>query len=82
MPTLALIAHCACPVVVIHSCEDEHIPVVQAHRLYERAPGAKKLVLERGSHFGRAWQRSPQVRGAWLELLNDRTECWQAGEGG
>lgn len=76
MNSLARIARCRCPVLVLHSEMDEHIPFVHARRIYERAPEPKKLVRLAGFHDSRDWQLVAEVRAAWLELLAGRTDGW------
>jgi pimeloyl-ACP methyl ester carboxylesterase len=77
MDSLQRIAQCACPFLVIHSQEDEHIPIQQAQRLFQRAPGPKKFVALHGPHFGSYWQRDPEVRAAWRELINRDIAAWK-----
>src|SRR5262249_38463560 len=80
MNSLARIARCRCPVLVLHSEMDEHIPFVHARRIYERAPEPKKLVRLAGFHDSRDWQLVAEVRAAWLELLAGRTDGWSRAE--
>ncbi|HBY94869.1 MAG TPA: alpha/beta hydrolase [Chloroflexi bacterium] len=76
MDSLRRIAGCHCPVLVLHSEDDEHIPVAQAFRVYAQAPGPKKFVRLGGPHSSTQWRRDPDVRAAWTELLAGRTEQW------
>lgn len=41
-----------CPVLIVHSHEDETIPFAQGVRLYEAAPGPKVFLEIQGSHGG------------------------------
>lgn len=77
MNSLDRIGRCHCPVLVLHSETDEHIPFAQALRVYERASGPKRFVCLLGSHFGTYWQLSPGVRAAWEELLSGRISQWE-----
>jgi pimeloyl-ACP methyl ester carboxylesterase len=77
MNSLRRVARCRCPVLVLHGERDEHIPVAQARRIYERAPGPKRFVGLPGSHRSTAWRRDPDVLAAWEELLAGRTERWE-----
>jgi len=78
MDNLRRIADCTAPVLMIHSEDDEHIPVGDARRLYRRAPGPKRFVAIRGSHFAGSWRHQPAVLDAWRELLGRRTGSWTA----
>jgi fermentation-respiration switch protein FrsA (DUF1100 family) len=82
MDSLRRIGDCAAPVLVIHSEDDEHIPVTHARRLFDRAPGPKRFVAIRGSHFGAAWRHQPAVADAWRELLSRRTGSWSVAGAG
>ncbi len=50
-PVLENVARAACPVLVIHSREDEVIPFAHAERLYEAARGEKALLPILGNHY-------------------------------
>lgn len=76
MNSLDRVKKCGCPLLMLHSKTDEHIPVAQALRIYEQAPSPKKFVYLEGSHASRAWQHSTEVRTAWRELLSAHTTCW------
>ncbi|MCM8759536.1 MAG: alpha/beta fold hydrolase [Candidatus Omnitrophica bacterium] len=39
-----------CPVLIIHSQEDEFVPFVHAQRLFGKAPEPKELFITRGTH--------------------------------
>lgn len=78
MNSLRRIARCRCPIVVMHSPSDEHIPFAQGQRLYDAAHPPKKLVKLRGSHWGRAWMDDDQVRAAWREVLSGQYAHWAA----
>ncbi len=82
MDSLKRISQCDCPVLMLHSQSDEHIPITQALRVYERAPGPKKFLQLANSHFDHQWRYSPGVRSAWEELLNGRVEHWERGTTG
>jgi pimeloyl-ACP methyl ester carboxylesterase len=77
MDSLQRIAHCTCPLLIIHSQEDEHIPIQQAQRLFHHALSAKKFVTIRGLHSGFRWQLRPEIRAAWLELLRGEVQIWE-----
>jgi pimeloyl-ACP methyl ester carboxylesterase len=77
MNSLKRIARCNDPVLVLHSLDDEHIPIAQARQLFAQALGPKKFVGFRGLHSGSHWQRAPGVRAAWGELLSEQTERWE-----
>ncbi|MDQ3927530.1 MAG: alpha/beta fold hydrolase [Chloroflexota bacterium] len=79
MNSLARIAECRCPFLALHSEEDEHIPISQALKVYERAPGPKKFVRYHGPHRGHQWQAAPGVREALEELFGGRVEHWEQG---
>ena len=48
--TLEHVRHVRCPVLVIHSPDDEIVPFGQGVALYEAAPGPKAFVKLRGGH--------------------------------
>ena len=39
-----------CPVLIVHSLDDELIPFINAQKLYTAAPKGTKLLKIRGSH--------------------------------
>lgn len=48
--TLADLGAVRCPVLVVHSPEDEIVPYAHGRRLYEAAPGPKAFLTLRGDH--------------------------------
>jgi pimeloyl-ACP methyl ester carboxylesterase len=76
MNSLARLKHCHSPLLILHSTEDEHIPVGHAERLYRAGRAPKKLVLFQGSHWGSQWQRAGNVQQAWRELLAGELGGW------
>ncbi len=58
--TLADVAKVHCPVLVIHSRQDEVIPFSEAQRLLAAAPGPKTLLEIHGSHDS-GWAESEEV---------------------
>lgn len=82
MNSLERIASCRCPVLVLHSPSDEHIPIVQARRLYERAPAPKRFVELGGRHGSAQWLGAADVRAAWEELLGRHTWRWATADRG
>jgi fermentation-respiration switch protein FrsA (DUF1100 family) len=77
MNSLARIADCPGPVLVLHSEDDEAIPVAYARTLYARAAGPRRLVTYRGPHAGAHWQYDLRIRHAWTQLASGRTETWE-----
>jgi uncharacterized protein len=82
MDSLERIGRCRAPVLMVHSIDDEHIPIDNVQRLYRRAPGPKRFVVLRGSHRGNSWQHQPPVLQAWCQLLDRRTTSWEISNGG
>jgi fermentation-respiration switch protein FrsA (DUF1100 family) len=41
-----------CPILLVHSEDDEYVPVEHCRRLYARAPQPKELWLKKGRHNG------------------------------
>jgi len=82
MNSLDRIARCGGPVLVLHSEDDEAIPVDAARMLYARARGPRRLVTYRGPHHGSQWQYDLFIRQAWTELANRQTETWEHPKGG
>jgi pimeloyl-ACP methyl ester carboxylesterase len=78
MNSLERVIRCQVPMLVLHSEDDEHIPIEQALRVYARAPGRKKFIRLRGHHQGK-WQTVRAVRTAWEDLLTGRTDDWEIG---
>jgi pimeloyl-ACP methyl ester carboxylesterase len=76
MNSLARLKGSRCPLLVLHSRDDEHIPVSHAERLYRAGRAPKKLVLFRGSHWGSHWQRVAEVQQARRELLAGEVDSW------
>jgi uncharacterized protein len=77
LDSLGRIARCRCPVLVIHSAEDEHIPITQAQRVFAQAPQPKRFLITHGPHHTTEWQSDPAVVGAWTELLACETDEWR-----
>jgi len=48
--TLARLPHAGCPVLIVHSRDDEIVPFEHARRLLEAAPEPKRLLELRGGH--------------------------------
>jgi pimeloyl-ACP methyl ester carboxylesterase len=82
MDSLRRIQRCRAPLLMIHSRDDEHIPIDNARRLYQRAPGRKRFVTLCGSHFGSSWPNQPEVIEAWRQLLTRQTASWEVGHAG
>jgi pimeloyl-ACP methyl ester carboxylesterase len=78
MNSLRRIPDCRCPVLVMHSPGDEHIPITQARRIYSRATGPKRFVELRGVHFSGEWRRQTAVLEAWQELIGGDVRAWEA----
>jgi len=77
MNSLRRIPNCRCPVLVLHSPADEHIPVAHARLLYSRAAGPKRLVELHGVHSSGDWRRDERVLAAWQELIGRETGAWE-----
>jgi len=77
MNSLRRISRCRCPVLVLHSRGDEHIPLAHAMRIHERAGGITKLVEFHGAHFSGEWRSDDHVSAAWQELLDGATSGWE-----
>lgn len=76
MNSLRRIGRCRCPVLLLHSPADEHIPYAQGERLYAATQSPKRFVDLRGSHWSRAWLHDPAVHRAWRELLSGQWRAW------
>jgi uncharacterized protein len=59
-PTINYIKDIACPVLFIHSVDDDYIPFSHAERLYEQANEPKKLLKISGGH-NNSYIKSEQV---------------------
>lgn len=78
MNSLRRVRHLRCPILFIHSHEDDHIPIRHAMRLYTRSQSPKKLVQLEGAHWSQSWRSNQAVRRAWQELLNRDFTQWEA----
>jgi hypothetical protein len=79
MDSAAHIGRCQCPVLILHSRGDDHIPVDQAQTLYQAAGYPKKQVIFHGSHFGSQWLQSAGIRSAWQQLVRGEQDSWGPG---
>jgi fermentation-respiration switch protein FrsA (DUF1100 family) len=73
--TLAYLKNVRCPVIVIHSPDDEIVPFEMGRRLYEAAGEPKKFVQISGSHnegFVESGSQYTAPIAAWLERLNSK----------
>jgi pimeloyl-ACP methyl ester carboxylesterase len=77
MNSLAKIDRIQCPLLILHSETDEHIPIEHARELFEKANPPKKFIAFYGPHFGNHWLRNPAIHRAWKELVAGETEAWQ-----
>lgn len=68
--SLEKIATVGCPVMVIHSPEDDLIPYAMGEKLYERAAQPKRFVKIHGGHNDRDYINDPDYRLAFESLLN------------
>jgi fermentation-respiration switch protein FrsA (DUF1100 family) len=81
MNSLERIQQSRAPLLMLHSRDDEQIPIDNARRLYRRAPGRKRFVTLCGSHGGGSWPYQPGVLEAWRQLLTRQTASWEVGWG-
>ena len=77
MNSLRRVIDCRCPVLVLHSRADEHIPIEQGRRIYAQAGGPRKFVEMQGAHFSTEWRRDPNVLAAWKELVEGDIGGWK-----
>ncbi|MDO8892171.1 MAG: alpha/beta hydrolase [Sulfurimicrobium sp.] len=69
--TRTALAGVKCPVLILHSSEDEIVPYAQGEALYATAPGKKELVTLRGGHNDALFlsrDRYRQAVGDFLQL--------------
>lgn len=69
--TRAALPHVACPVLIMHSSEDEIVPYAQGERLFAAAPGRKKLVALRGGHNDALFVSRDVYRRALRDFLQE-----------
>jgi pimeloyl-ACP methyl ester carboxylesterase len=81
MNSLERIRQSRAPLLMIHSRDDEHIPIDNARRLYRRAPGRKRFVTLGGAHGGGSWPYQDGVLEAWRQLLTRQTASWEVDRG-
>lgn len=81
MNSLEHIRRVDAPLVVVHSEDDEHIPVDHARRLVAAAAGPRHLVVVRGAHRDGGWMRSEEVTAAWRWLLAPHAADRESREG-
>jgi hypothetical protein len=67
--TRATLARVSCPVLIMHSSEDEIVPYAHGETLYATAPGEKALVTLRGGHNDALFVSRERYRGAVREFL-------------
>jgi fermentation-respiration switch protein FrsA (DUF1100 family) len=68
--TLAHVKEARCPMMVVHSREDELVPFVFATRLFEAANEPKQFVEIFGSHNDGFLLSGDVYKGAWLKWLD------------
>jgi uncharacterized protein len=76
--SLKFISRCKCPVLILHSEDDEFVPVKHAHKLYSRAPFPKKIIIFKGSHYSFEWQSDERIQNAWKESIAGQARQWMA----
>jgi fermentation-respiration switch protein FrsA (DUF1100 family) len=77
MNSLDRMSRIQCPLLILHSEMDEHIPIVQARQLYEKAKVSKLFVSFSAPHFSKIWQLVPEVRTGWRQLISGDFSTWQ-----
>jgi len=65
----ALLPEVRCPVLVLHSREDEMVPCSHGRRLFEAAREPKKFIEMRGGHNFGGLDGNPQYQAAFREFL-------------
>lgn len=70
--TRAALARVACPVLIMHSSEDEIVPYVQGEILHATAPGQKSLVTLRGSHNDALFASRDRYQRALADFLQGK----------
>jgi len=68
--TLAYVRAVRCPVMVVHSRDDELVPFDQAVRLFEAANEPKQFVTIAGGHSDAFLRSADQYREAWTTWLD------------
>jgi len=68
--TLACIKDVRCPVMIVHSRDDELVPFACATRLFEAANEPKHFVEILGNHSGGFLLSGDMYKGAWLKWLD------------
>ena len=77
MNSLARMSQIQCPLLILHSETDEHIPIAQARQLYEKANVPKLFVSFSAPHFSKIWQLVPEIRTGWRQLISGDFSTWQ-----
>ena len=77
MNSLARMSQIKCPLLILHSETDEHIPIAQARQLYEKANVPKLFVPFSAPHFSKIWQLVPEIRTGWRQLISGDFSTWQ-----
>ncbi len=73
----AEIGRCLCPALFLHAGRDEVVAAELGRRVFARAAGPRRFLELPGGHFGADWQRLPQVRQAFRELLAGEAVRWE-----
>lgn len=69
-PAVEEIATVHSPLLVLHSPDDEIVPIPLGRRLYEAAPGPKRFVQLQGGHNDGFLRSQPQYQNALAAFLN------------
>lgn len=76
--TRAALASVACPVLIMHSSEDEIVPYAQGEILHATAPGQKSLVTLRGGHNDALFVSRDLYRRALGDFLQENLTAKQS----
>ena len=78
--TRAALARVTCPVLIMHSSEDEIVPYSQGETLFATAPGKKKLVTLQGGHNDALFVSRELYRNALQSFLQEHFSDAEKGQ--
>lgn len=70
-PTAELAARCRCPLLVVHSPDDDIVPIRHGREIYAAAPGPKRFLELDGGHNTGFVQDERTYREGWEAFLAD-----------
>lgn len=67
-------ARAGCPLLVIHSTDDDIVPIAHGHAVYQRAPGPKRFLELTGGHNAGFVESNRIYREGWAAFLAEHLD--------